>query len=267
MSVKDSNKKDTIKDFGNQFKYHYKVDDYWGSLEMLRDIVKPFDLKFIKDKIICEIGSGSGRILKNLSKMEPAKIYAIEPSEAIEVAKMNNKVNNKKIVFKNITGQSITFENEIDYVFSLGVIHHIPEADIVCRKIYKSLKKKGKFVIWVYGKEGNFLYLLIFDNLRKITKFLPDKVLNIISIFLNLNLSIYIFLCKYFKLPLRGYINNVISKCSFEKRTYIIFDQLNTSYSKYYTKNEVSDLLKSSGFKKIEIYNRYDYSWTAIAEK
>jgi len=199
--------------------------------------------------------------------METNKIYVIEPSEAIEIAKKNNLSNKERIIFKNITGQSISFEDEIDFIFSLGVIHHIPEAEIVCKKIYKSLKKNGKFIIWLYGKEGNYLYLLIFNNLRKITKILPDKVLNIISVFLNLNLSIYILLCKYFKLPLRGYINNVISKCSFEKRTYIIFDQLNPSYSKYYTKNEVTELLKNSGFKKIEIYNRYNYSWTAIAEK
>ncbi len=60
---------------------------------------------------------------------------------------------------------------------------------------------------------------------------------------------------------------NVIKKCSFEKRKYIIFDQLNPSYSKYYSKKDVNDLLSSSGFKKFEIFNRRQYSWTAIAEK
>ena len=191
--MKKENFKDSIKDFGDQFKYHSNVDDYWGSVEMLEDIVKPFDLNLIKDKTICEVGTGSGRILKNLLKKIPSKIYAIEPSEAIEVAKKNNINNGEKIIFKNIPGQMISFDNEIDYVFSLGVIHHIPEANIVCNRIYKSLKKKGKFIIWVYGKDGNKLYLFIFNNLRKITKLLPDKILNIISIFLNLNLSIYIF--------------------------------------------------------------------------
>ena len=265
--MKNSNTKDSINDFGAQFKFHNNVNDYWGSMEMVEDIVKPFNLSHVKDKTICEVGVGSGRILKNLVKKNPLKIYAIEPSEAIEVAKKNNTNDVNKIIFINIPGQKISFENEIDYVFSLGVIHHIPEADIVCNKIYKSLKKKGKFIIWLYGKEGNNLYLFIFDNLRKITKFFPDKVLNLISVFLNLNLSIYIFLCKFFKLPLRDYINNVIKKCSFQKRTYIIFDQLNPNYSKYYSKDEVSDLLKKAGFTKFEIFSRYNYSWTAIAEK
>ena len=263
-----SNKeKDSISDFGKQFKYHNNLDDYWGSLEILKDIVNPFDLNLIKNKIICEMGVGSGRILKNLIKLSPKKIYAIEPSEAIEIAKKNNEYAEVEILFKKISGQMINFKNEIDYIFSIGVIHHIPDAEIVCKKIYESLKPKGKFVIWLYGKEGNELYLFIFNNLRKITRFMPDKLLNLFSIFLNLLLSVYIFFCKYLNLPLRNYILNVIKKCSFEKRKYIIFDQLNPSYSKYYTRKDVETLLSKSGFNKFEIVNRRQYSWTAIAEK
>ena len=263
----NNNDKDSIDDFGKQFKYHNKIDDYWGSLEMLRDIVNPFDLNLVKNKIVCEIGVGSGRILKNLIKLSPKKIYAIEPSEAIEVAKKNNEDSEVEILFKKVSGQMISFKDEFDYVFSLGVIHHIPEAEIVCKNIYTSLKPKGKFIIWLYGKEGNELYLFIFNNLRKITKFLPDKLLNLFSIFLNLFLSVYIFFCEFLNLPMKNYMINVLKKCSFEKRKYIIFDQLNPSYSKYYTKQDVETLLTKSGFKKFEIFNRHQYSWTAIAEK
>ena len=60
---------------------------------------------------------------------------------------------------------------------------------------------------------------------------------------------------------------NVLKKCSFSNRKYIIFDQLNPSYSKYYTKKDVEDLLTKSGFAKFKIFNRHKYSWTAIAEK
>jgi len=263
-----SNKeKDSISDFGKQFKYHNNIDDYWGSQEILNDIVNPFDLSLIKNKIICEIGVGSGRILKNLIKLAPKKIYAVEPSEAIEIAKKNNEHSEVEILFKKIPGQMINFRNEINYIFSIGVIHHIPEAEIVCKKIYESLKPKGKFIIWVYGKEGNELYLFVFNNLRKLTRLMPDKLLNLFSVFLNLFLSVYIFFCKYLNLPLKKYMINVLKKCSFEKRKYVIFDQLNPSYSKYYTKQDIETLLTKSGFKKFEIFNRHQYSWTAIAEK
>ena len=170
----NNQEKDSIKDFGNQFKYHNKVEDYWASAEMLEDIVKPFNLNLIKNKTICEVGVGSGRILKNLAKFAPGKIYAVEPSESINVAKKNNKNSGVNILYKNITGQMMEFNNEIDFIFSLGVIHHIPQAEEVCKKIYQSLKTSGQFIIWLYGKEGNEIYLFIFDNLRKITKYLPD---------------------------------------------------------------------------------------------
>ena len=42
----------------------------------------------------------------------------------------------------------------------------------------------------------------------------------------------------------------VFGKCSFEKRNYIIFDQLNPSFSKYFKKQELMTLLKDTGFKK-----------------
>ena len=258
-------KKSTIEEFGNQFTVYNNIDGYWGSVDMLKDTVYPFDLNDIKNKKICEVGSGSGRIINKLNLFNPSKIIAVEPSKAIEVAKKNNE--KSSIEFLNIRGQDLNYNDELDYIFSLGVIHHIPEYDIVCKKIYKSLKPGGKFIIWVYGHENNQLYLKIFNNLRRVTRIIPDFLLRILSKFLNLSAILYIFLCKIFNMPLKDYFKNVFSKCSYKKREEIIFDQLNPSFAKYFKKEELEDLLKTSGFKKIEIHNRHNYSWTAVAEK
>ena len=32
------------------------------------------------------------------------------------------------------------------------------------------MKPGGKFIIWLYGKEGNGLYIFLFNNLRKIRR-------------------------------------------------------------------------------------------------
>jgi SAM-dependent methyltransferase len=257
--------KDSFPDFGNQFIKDSNIDGYWGSVELLKDIVSPFNLSDIKDKIIMEIGVGSGRISNNLLKFNPKFLYGVEPSKAIDVAKKNIK--SDKIEFINCKGEDLKFLNEIDYVFSLGVIHHIPNYEKVLEKIYASLKPGGKFIIWVYGKEGNELYLLIFNNLRRITIYLPDFILRVISHILNLLTYVYGFFCKFFNLPLRKYFIELFNKCSFQKRSYIIFDQLNPSYAKYFTKNELNDVLKKSNFINIKINNRHGYSHTAIAEK
>ena len=68
-------------------------------------------------------------------------------------------------------------------------------------------------------------------------------------------------------MPLKEYFQKVFGKCSFEKRNYIIFDQLNPSYAKYYKKKEAFDLFNKAGFKNITITQRYNYSWLVIGKK
>jgi SAM-dependent methyltransferase len=186
--------KKTITDFGNQFYTDSKIDGYFGNISLLRDVVRPFVLKKIKNKTVMEIGSGSGRILKNLITYKPKKIFAIEPSKAIYIAKRNNP-NQKCITFVKKPAQKIKYINFFDYVFSLGVIHHISQDLLVVRNIYRSLKKNGKFVFWVYGYEENEIYLLFINYLRRKTVLLPDFILRLICFFFNILSYLYIFLC------------------------------------------------------------------------
>ena len=77
------NHKESYQDFGSQFLVDSEIDDYWGSKDMLIDIVYPFNLEVIKDKNCMEVGSGSGRILKALLQFSPQQIISIEPSDSI----------------------------------------------------------------------------------------------------------------------------------------------------------------------------------------
>ena len=85
--------------------------------------------------------------------------------------------------------------------------------------------------------------------------------------FLNLILYFYIFLCNFFNLPLKKYLLNVFNKCTYQKRNYIIFDQLNPSYSKYFKKTEIIKIMNQAGFNDVEIFRRHNYSWTIISKK
>ena len=255
----------TISDFGNQFSNDTDIGGYFGSVDLLKDIVRPFNLKTIKNKKVLEVGSGSGRILKNLLKYNPKTLTGLEPSKAIKIAKKNLK--NNKIKFLNIKAEDLNANEKYDFIFSLGVIHHIENKNVSLKKIFQCLSKKGKFVIWVYGKEGNEIYLKLFNTMRIITSKLPDFILEIICNILVPFTYLYGFLCKFLKLPMQNYFLNVFNKMNWKYKKYIIFDQLNPHHSTYYTKKDFSILLKNVGIKKFRIYQRHNYSWTAIIEK
>ena len=270
MTEQNIAREQTIQDFGNQFVKHDSLGGHWGSDSMFRDYFGDiFDPTEITGKVVAEVGSGSGRILRMIVNYDPKHIFSVEPSKSIEVAKIN-LAEFKNITFLNTTGDKFNLDNDeggADYIFSLGVIHHIKNPKDVLLNIHRSLKPGGKFIIWVYGYENNEIYVFLYKMLSIITKKMDDGALDTFSSILNFILAPYIFLCKYIKLPLQAYLLKVFGKCSFKHRKYIIFDQLNPEYAKYYKKNELINELKDANFTIDKAYHRHKYSWTVVCEK
>lgn len=257
----------TIADFGNQWQMHGQLDeDYWCDLSMLRDYLGPLlDIGDLDGAAVAEVGSGSGRIVRMLSQCRPRALHAVEPSAGVEVLHRNT-VDVPNLTIHHSRGDAFRVGG-LDYVLSLGVIHHIKDPLPTLRNIRENLREGGRFVIWVYGKENNGLYLAFYRTVQAVTRNLNDRVLDLISAGLNYALVPYIALCRHLPLPMRNYMLNVFAPCGMEKRKYVIFDQLNPAYSKYYTRQGVVDILTTAGFKDILTYHRHGYSWTAICRK
>jgi SAM-dependent methyltransferase len=260
----------TINDFGNQWKIHGELrEDHWTSDQMFRDhFPKDFDFLIFKGAKVLEVGAGSGRILHMVSNYHPSQLIGVEPSDSFENLLLNTK-NIPNLHLLNTSGANFHLKN-LDVIISLGVIHHIPEADKVLHNIFNSLKKGGYFIMWVYGYENNRTYVALQKILRAFTIFLPDYLLDKFSLIISYMFDFYGIISKNIfsnRLSLSKYYKNVYSMCARKEKKYIIFDQLNPSYSKYYKQHEVYELLKRNGFNNIELYHRHGYSWTAVAIK
>jgi len=258
----------TVKDFDNQWKLQGELnDDYWASDQILFDqFSNLFSIQEVKDKIIADVGAGTGRVLKTLIKYAPKKIYAIEPSSAGVTEISKNLKNNENLSIVQSDGLKFKTPELCDIIFSLGVIHHIKHPTDVLKNIKNNLKSKGKIVIWVYGYENNLIYIFFYKILSSFTQKLPDKIVYKIAGFLNLLLQPYIYVCKYINLPLRNYWLKVFNKCGWKKRNDMIFDQLNPAYSKYYKKKEIEKELLDAGFINLKFHHRHGYSWTVVGE-
>jgi hypothetical protein len=132
---------------------------------------------------------------------------------------------------------------------------------------FRSLRRGGRLAIWLYGREGNELYLGLIHPLRLFTTRLPHFWLAVLSRLISWPLALYIFLCRFFSLPLKDYMNNVIGPMTPEKRRLVIYDQLNPAHAKYYRKDEVMALITEAGFTAITINSRHGYSWSAVGTR
>ncbi len=261
--MKDKIPKDkTIQDFGEQWKRYRDNDGYYGSEVLLADIFGPLlDVQTLKGLHVADIGSGTGRIVSMLLEAGVSHVTAVEPSEAMHVLETRTADDSDKITYIHDVGAEVPL-NDFDLVVSFGVLHHIEDPSPTVGRVFQALRPGGRFVVWLYGKEGNAFYLFVAGILRTVTTVLPDNLLNGLSVLLNWVLSGYGFLCRFLPLPLQRYMLNHFMKLDRTARVLTIFDQLNPAYAKYYTRDEARRLLEDHGFKEVQLYHRHGYSWT-----
>ncbi len=258
----------TISDFGEQWVNYRDNPGYYGSAELLTDLfgsLLPIDA--VRDKRVADIGSGTGRIVNMLLDAGASHVIAVEPSSAFSVLQDNTFKRASKITYINRRGEALSPGLNLDLVVSIGVLHHIPEPDPVVNVAYQSLRPGGRMLIWVYGREGNELYLKFVNPLRAVTKRIPHFLLRAFCSLLNVALDLYIFGCRYLPLPMRSYMKDVLTHFPRSLRKLTIYDQLNPAYAKYYSKDEAESLLRRAGFSSVSAWHRHGYSWTIVGEK
>jgi len=258
----------TIADFGEQWTRFRDNDGYYGSLDVLLDALGPLlTPEEIRGRRVAEIGSGTGRIVQMLLEAGAAHVVAIEPSNAYEVLVRNLEPVRAHVECIRGTGEALPRDRAFDLVFSIGVLHHIPEPSPVVHAAFEALRPGGRFIAWLYGKEGNAAYLNVVMPLRALTTKLPHAVVLAIATLATTVLQPYIWLCRHLPLPLRGYFTRVFAAMARNKQVLIVYDQLRPAYAKYYSEREARSLLASAGFVDVSVYHRHGYSWTVIGTR
>lgn len=258
----------TIADFGAQWTHYRENPGYYGSVELLRDILEPLlPVSEIAGRRVAEIGSGTGRIVNMLLAAGAAHVVALEPSEAMAVLRENTAGQADRVTYVAATGESLPLTPPNDIVVSIGVLHHITDPGPIVERARQTLNPGGRIAIWLYAHEGNTTYLRIAQPLRKVTRIMPDVLLRGLTHILTVILMGYVWLCRFLPLPMRSYMRNLLAKYSYSPLWLTVFDQLNPAYAKYYRKDEALALLRVAGFEDVACHYRHGYSWTVVGRK
>ncbi len=258
----DELQRKTIADFGEQWVHYSDNAGFYGSLELFKDAFGPLlSPEDIAGRRVADIGSGTGRIVHMLVMAGAAHVTAIEPSESFSVLEANTRALGERVHCVRTTGDAMP-EGDFDLVVSYGVLHHIPDPQPVVAAAWRALRPGGRLAVWLYGHEGNELYLALPEPLRAVTTRLPHAALATLSALLTVPLSAYAAACAVLPLPLRDYMLSVIRRLSWKKRSLNVYDQLNPAYARYYRRDEAVALLADAGFVDVRIHHRHGYSWT-----
>jgi SAM-dependent methyltransferase len=258
----------TISDFGEQWTSYPDSDGYFGSPELFNDFYAPLvSVTDLAARRVAEIGAGTGRFVNVFGAAGAAHIVALEPSSAFAVLREKTRRFADRITYLNLTGDKLPPTGDLDYVFAIGVLHHIPNPDPVVAASFQALRRGGHLAVWLYGREGNTLYLLLVRSLWRLTRRLPHRGLHLFVRLLYPFFWCYMTACRALPLPLAAYMQRVMRPLTPDKRRIVIYDQLNPAYAKYYTRGEAEGLLARHGFSNVQLHHRHGISWTVVGTK
>ncbi len=211
--------------------------------------------KISKESIGFDAGCGSGR-WAILVAPKVGRLHCIDPSSAIEVAKKNlQKVSNCE--FHQCTVSNLPFtNNSMDFGYSLGVLHHIPDTEKGLRDCVKKLKLGAPFLVYLYYAFDNqpiwYRWVWQLSNIaRHIIWRLPHKlkliVCDLIAILIYWPMAriSYVFdkmgIC-IISWPLSAYRNQ-----SFYFMRTDSLDRFGTKLEHRFTKKEVEEMMINAG--------------------
>jgi SAM-dependent methyltransferase len=230
-----------------------------------------------KNTRVLEVGCGSGRFLKYLST-KAGFLVGVDPSHAIFAA--DNLINaNEKVVLARASANNLPFDDEsFDFVYSIGVLHHIPDTLKAMQACVDKVKKGGYFFTYLYYNLDNrgFLFRSVFNAstlIRKGVSKLPSKPKKLVCDVLAIGLYMPFVLTSRTlrrlgiaerfrkKIPLYGYEN---------KSFYIIrndaLDRFGTPLEQRFTKQEIQQMMESVGLTDIKFSNNIPY-WHVVGRK
>ena len=261
----------------NAFGYQWKK---WKEMSQLYtpeflDYLKPLPGEALTGKLVLDAGCGMGRLLIPAAGFKPKALIGFDLSEAVEVAYENAKPYPFVHIIQGDIYNPPFRKNSFDFIYSIAVLHHLPDPKKGFLKLVEYVKPKGTMFTWVYGHEGNEVFLAIFEPFRKyVTVFLPRKVLEPIALFLAALMWLIVQLIykplNFLKiggfLPMNEYLI-FQTNMGFRYLWLTTFDKLVAPVVHYHRRNEIEQWFAEAPLDGVEISWRNKNSWRGYGSK
>lgn len=239
-------------------------ENFWNYLT-------PATPDLFQNQLGLDAGCGFGRHIYHAAACG-AEMVGMDFSRAIDSARKNTRhLRNIHLVQGDIYAPPFG-KGIFDFVYSIGVLHHLPDPVRGFQALTPLLRPGGMVFIWVYSKRRRLTNLLL-EVARRVTTHLPHPLVNALS-FLGATIDQYCFIVPYrvFRhLPKAG---PVIDRLMFSRiKMYSAypfqvlhadwFDRLAAPIRFYYSENEVERLAQEAGIADVKVTPTGLYGWRA----
>jgi len=247
--------------FGFEWEYYSVIEPVYE--EQFNRWLPFLTRKDWRGKTFADFGCGMGRNSYWPLKYGARSGIGIDLDQRSLNAAIRNLADFQNFSVKKQSIYDFEHNNKFDYVFSIGVIHHLEHPELALKKMVEATKPGGSVFIWVYGYENNEWIVNFVDPLRKhLFSKIPIALLHILSNLPTLLLWLFLRVKKH----KNGYYRLIRNFSFFHLRS-IVFDQLLPRIANYWTKEQVIAMMADSGLQDIRIKQVNDVSWASMGIK
>jgi SAM-dependent methyltransferase len=249
------------------FGYEWNEFDDWsasGSTNFA-DYFDGVDLAALKSATVLDAGCGMGRHARQIAPI-CGRIVAVDFSRAIEAAARNLQgLENVQCVQADLRALPLA-DGQFDFVYSLGVLHHLDDTQGVLRHLVEKAKPGGRVRIYLYWKRHGVAGVLLgaVTLMRRFTTRMPMRPLKGFSWLVSVGLAgavvwPYRLLGRLGLQPGPQWPLSVYAKYPFEVLYNDQFDRLSAPLEKRYDAGDVRTLLERAGLTDIRVFDRYGW--------
>lgn len=231
----------------------------------------PWD-KLPANAIGADIGCGSGRWAL-LVAPRIGQLHCVDPSAALDVAR-RNLAGLGNVEFHHASVDDLPFaEDTLDFAYSLGVLHHVPDTAGAIQSIASKLKGGSPFLMYLYYAFDNrptwFRALWsLSDNIRTVIARMPHSIRYGVSQLLAIGIywptaRLACLLEKFGALPGNWPLAYYRDKSLYVMRTDAL-DRFGTRLEQRFTRLQIRKMLEEAGFENIRFSETQPY-WCSIA--
>ncbi len=245
-------KKKTADSFGFEWIKFHQLKSEKGFLEFIYPIEKDFFL----GKFILDAGCGNGSY-SYYAGTYGAEVIAMDFSDSVSVARKNTTKMTVQVVRADITRPPFR-EGSFDYIFSIGVLHHLPEPETGFQQLVPLLKQGGLISLWVYGRAKQWAAVYLYEPVIKITRHIPHRLLYYLcygpATIMEITNWIYYLLNRISLKKIASFLPfKYYADYPFSVKLNDAFDVFATPSARYYTESEIHDWFTRANLQDINI--------------